>query len=182
MAAVALLASLALSSEAAPAGKASAVDAALARLFPPPATVVKDTLFLTDEQAGAAERESGLELPSRIVTRYVGRGAGEGRPVIGFAYLDTHLVRTLPETLLIAVGIDGEVRRVEVLTFAEPPEYEPSRRWFEQFEGRELDESVRLRRDIRTLSGATLSSKAATEAVRRVLAVHRVAGGDGSGS
>lgn len=160
------------------AGNGGAVEQALRRLFPPPLAVTKDTLFLTDEQAAAAEREAEVGLPSRIVTRYLVREAGGESPV-GFAYLDTHLVRTLPETLLIVVDANGSVTRVEVLTFAEPPEYEPSRRWFDQFEGHALDEDLRLRRGIRTLSGATLSSEAAANAVRRVLAVHRVACGAG---
>jgi len=162
---------------ASPSGRAAPRETAteaLARLFAPPAVAVKDTLFLTDAQAQLAERECGASLPSKIVTRYSIRSdASEAAPVAAWAYVDSHIVRTLSETLLILLDPAGRVTRVEVLSFDEPPEYLPSRRWLEQFEGRELDGELRLRRAIRALSGATLSSSAATDAVRRALAVHR---------
>jgi len=151
------------------------LEAALARLFPPPAVVVKDTLFLTEEQAGRAAAEAGAPLPSRIVSRHLVREA-EGARVLGSVYVDTHLVRTEQETLLIVIDPAGAVSRVEVLTFDEPRDYLPSRRWLDQFSGRTLDPELRLRRGIRALSGATLSSEAATAAVRRALAVHGAVG------
>lgn len=156
-------------------GRATAATAeeTLARLFPPPATVRKDTLFLTDAQMEQASAVAGLPLPSKIVSRYVVAG-GDGGAIEAFAYLDTHLVRTAPETLLIVVDAAGRVSRIEVLAFEEPREYLPPARWFAQFDGRPLDPDLQLKRSIRTLSGATLSSRAATEAVRRALAVHRV--------
>jgi len=152
---------------------AATAEETLARLFPPPATVRKDTLFLTDDQMERAQAEAGMPLPSKIVTRYVVVG-DQGEAHRAFAYLDTHLVRTAPETLLIVVDEAGRVRRVEVLAFDEPREYLPPPRWLAQFEGRPLDPDLQLKRSIRTLSGATLSSRAATAAVRRALAVHRV--------
>jgi len=149
----------------------------LGRLFPPPASTAKDTLFLTGEEARLAAEEAGAPLPSKIVTRYVARRKDDaGERIVGHVYVDTHVVRTAAETLLIVVGTDARVRRIEVLTFDEPPEYRPSPRWYAQFEGRGLDRDLDLRRGIRTLAGATLSSRSTTEAVRRVLAVHRVVG------
>ncbi|RMF71251.1 MAG: FMN-binding protein, partial [Acidobacteria bacterium] len=85
--------------------------------------------------------------------------------------LDTHVVRTLPETVLVVVGPDLRVRRVEVLAFKAPRDYLPSDRWLAQFDGVPLDDDTALKRRIRVLSGATLSSRAITRAVRRVLAV-----------
>jgi hypothetical protein len=106
-----------------------------------------------------------------MVTRYVARQDGA---VVGTAYLDTHRVRTLQETLMIVVAPDGTVERVDVLTFGEPEEYLPKALWFEQFDGRPLDDDLAVKRGIRGITGATLSSHAATEAVRRTLAIHRV--------
>ena len=68
----------------------------------------------------------------------------------------------------------GKVRTIEILSFNEPPEYQPSAPWIAQFDGRALDDELRLQRGIRTLAGATLSSVAMTDAVRRVLAIHEV--------
>lgn len=148
------------------------VEDALARAFPAAARIEKKTLYLDVDRAARIEREAGSELPSRIVTCYEARGDGDGGdPLLGWACLDTHVVRTLPETVLVVVGPDLRVRRVEVLAFKEPRDYLPSDRWLAQFDGVPLDDDTALKRRIRVLSGATLSSRAITRAVRRVLAV-----------
>jgi len=69
---------------------------------------------------------------------------------------------------------DGTVRRVEVVTFREPLEYMPRKGWYEQYQGQELDDDLALKRDIRPVTGATLTARATTEAVRRILALHAI--------
>jgi electron transport complex protein RnfG len=145
------------------------VEEALEMAFPG-ATTQRETLFLSDDQRNQAEKESGSEISSALATRYVAHG--EDGAVLGWAYLDTHRVRTLPETLMIVLGADDAVRRVEVVTFREPLEYMPREGWYEQYTGQELDDDLALKRDIRPVTGATLTARATTEAVRRVLAIH----------
>ena len=48
------------------------------------------------------------------------------------------------------------------------------RRKNHQYDGEKLDDDLSLKRDIRPVTGATLTARATTEAVRRVLAIHRV--------
>ena len=149
-------------------------DAALALAFPAGTSVDRRTAFLTDAQLAEAKRlaGSGVEIASALVVRYVGR-APHGR-VVGTAYFDTHRVRTLDETLMVVVDSDGRVSRVDVLAFGEPPEYLPKPGWLAQLGGRKLDPELSVKRGIRGITGATLSSQAATDAVRRVLAIHAV--------
>jgi electron transport complex protein RnfG len=147
------------------------VEEALALAFPG-ATTRRETLFLTEDQLQEAFELSGAELPSALVTRYTATDAGGA--VVGHAYLDTHRVRTLPETLMIVVTPAGAVGRVEVVVFREPVEYMPREGWYHQYDGEELDDDLSLKRDIRPVTGATLTARATTEAVRRVLAIHRV--------
>ena len=71
------------------------------------------------------------------------------------------------------VGPDDKVRRIEVLRFAEPPEYHPRDGWLAQFEGHTLAPDLSLKGSIRAMTGATLTSNAVTRSVRRVLALHR---------
>ena len=111
-----------------------------------------------------------MAIESALVTRYTGRDA-DGK-IVGTAYFDTHRVRTLEETLMVVVGADGRVARVEILAFGEPPEYLPKKGWLGQFAGHALDEELSVKRGIRGITGATLSSQAATDAVRRILAIH----------
>ena len=145
-------------------------EEALAEAFPD-AEVERLTEFLEPEQVVRIEDLAGSELGSRLVVRY--RAVRDGEAV-GTAYFDAHRVRTLPETLMVVIGEEGEVIRVDVLSFDEPPDYLPRSAWFDQFDGRVLDADLSLKRGIRGVTGATLSSRAVVAAVRRALAIHQV--------
>jgi Na+-translocating ferredoxin:NAD+ oxidoreductase subunit G len=145
-------------------------EQALAEAFPA-LVPERRTAFLTDEQAKRFEVLSGEPAPTRVVTYYV--AARDGAPA-GVAWFDTHLVRTLPETLLVVTDPGGFIRKVEVLSFEEPAEYLPRPRWFEQFSGRRLDRDLAPGRGIPAVTGATLTSRAVTAASRRCLALHQV--------
>ena len=145
-------------------------DEALAASYPG-AAVEAERVFLTPEQVREAAALSGAEVPSALVARYVARRGGE---VVGRAYVDTHVVRTKRESLLISLGPDGRVRRIDVTAFLEPREYQASEAWMRQYDQRPLDDDLGLQRAIRPIAGATLTAIATNEAVRRVLAIDRV--------
>lgn len=147
-------------------------DEALALAYPG-CEVERTTVYLSEAQRESAARESGVEVRSLLVHPYRARcGGADG----GTAYFDVHRVRTLEETLMVALDAAGAVSRVEVLSFREPQEYLPRDAWYEQFDGRRLDAELRMKRGIRGVTGATLTARATTEAVRRVLALHAVIG------
>lgn len=148
-------------------------DQALATAFGPGAAVERRAEYLDGGQLSRVQSMAGAGVQVRggLVTRY--SGSRDGKP-LGFAYLDTHLVRTLQETVMIVVGPDDRVVSVEVLAFGEPEEYLPKTAWFEQFRDRSLNDDLAVKRGIHGITGATLSADAVTDAVRRVLAVHRV--------
>src|SRR2546425_9985050 len=143
---------------------------ALDVVFPRPTTVERKTLYLDEAQARRASEAAGAPVEVRVVPYYV--GSRDGR-VAGYAYFDTHLVRTLPETILILVGPAGDVARIDILSFDEPEDYLPRDRWLRQFPGRTLAD-LGGREGVRALTGATLSSRAVTQAARRILALHRL--------
>jgi hypothetical protein len=144
---------------------------ALSAAFPAPVKSERRSLFLDDAQAARVEREAGQKLASRLVIYYVGTAVSGAA---GYAYFDTHLVRTLPETIMVLVKPDGTVEKITVLSFAEPEDYLPRGAWLGQFPGRSLDSDLALRRGIRNLTGASLTAGAITAACRRILAIHRI--------
>jgi hypothetical protein len=148
---------------------------ALAGAFPAGTKVTRQALFLSPEQSAAAKKESGLEFPDRMIVRYA--GSNPAGVVLGWAYFDTHMVRTLPETVMIVVNAESQVDRIEILSFDEPPDYFPRQRWIDQFKGRKLDDDLSLKRKIRPISGASLTGRAIVNASRKVLALHHVLGG-----
>jgi hypothetical protein len=139
--------------------------------FPEADDVEAIDFFLTDEQRGRIQGLAASELDSSFLTIYVGRQDGR---VIGYAVLDTHLVRTLPETFLIVLGEHGEVNSTYVMAFHEPLEYMPHERWLALLQDQALEDGLRLGREIVGLTGSTLSAHAVLGSVRRALAAHQV--------
>jgi Na+-translocating ferredoxin:NAD+ oxidoreductase subunit G len=134
----------------------------------PGAEIQSQVIFLTDHEKREVQKASGATVSTVLVASYSALQKGKE---IGRAYLDTHTVRTKKESLLVLLHPDGTLKRVEVVAFLEPPEYLPSERWYQQFEGKALGENLKLDRDIHAVTGATLTAKATVEAVRRVMAI-----------
>jgi hypothetical protein len=146
------------------------VEEALELAFPE-CQIERTTEVLTEAEEERVEALAHAELATRLVRPYVARKDGA---LVGTAYFDAHRVRTKNEVLMLVVGPDERLRRVEVLSFAEPLEYLPRSAFYAQFAGARLDEHLSLPRDVRGVAGATLSAEAATRAARRVLALQRV--------
>lgn len=144
---------------------------AIAAAFPGAARVDRRTVVLDDAQAEAIEGRAKARLDTRLVTIYTGFHE-DG--MMGYAFIDIHTVRTLPEAFMVVLTPDGRVRSLRLLAFYEPQEYRPPDRWLEQFEQERLGPELRLQGKIHGISGSTLSSRAVTSAVRRTLALWEV--------
>jgi FMN-binding domain len=143
---------------------------ALALAFPG-AQLIRREHVLTEAQAEQVKTLAAVEVSGRWVVAYEARKDGH---LVGIGFFDTHRVRTLNETLLVAVSPEGRILRVEAVTFREPAEYMAKEAWIRQFEGKGLDPQLSLKGVIRPLSGATLTAHAMTDAARRCLALHQV--------
>jgi hypothetical protein len=148
-----------------------AKDEALRLAFPDADHITARDIFLTVEQRAAIEQRAKSKLDSDLLTVYVGEHDGA---VQGYALLDTHNVRTLPETFLIVLSPQGVVTATHLLAFYEPLEYSPPARWLGQFDGATLDPDLRVGRGIAAITGSTLTSEAVTGGVRRALAIYDV--------
>lgn len=136
----------------------------------PDCAMARKTVFLTDAQVETIKSLVNQTDVPQLVYPYEATCDGEKK---GTVYFDTHRVRTLPESLMIAIDPQGVVLRVEIVQFNEPQEYIPSQPWYDQLLGKQLTETLELKRDIQIMTGATLTSRATTDAVRRVLAIHK---------
>jgi len=152
------------------------MDESLKLAFPG-CQIERHTAYLTPAQVQKVKDLAGVEVPSALVSYHT--ATRDGQPA-GTAYFDTHKVRTLPETLMIVIDPQGKVARIEVISFREPEEYMPRASWYQQFLGKKLDAELQIKRGVRPVTGATLTARATTDAVRRVLALHQVIHGGGS--
>lgn len=144
---------------------------ALKRAFPQADRIERETLFFGSAARAEVSRRAQAPFDSGLFTVYIGYQAGE---IQGYTFIDTRIVRTKPATFMVVLSPSGRVRMVRVLAWTEPPEFQPMRRWLDQFENHELSQGLQLDQDIQGISGATLSSRTLTEGVRRALAVYQL--------
>jgi hypothetical protein len=143
-------------------------EEALRLAFSKGAVVTRKTAFLSEADRAEVVRRAGGAPPPGLVVYYAATLDGKDA---GTAYFDTHVVRTLPETIMVAVDPKGALARIEVLSFSEPEEYLPRGAWYGQFPGRTLGNELSEKKGIRAVTGATITVRVTVEAARRVLAL-----------
>lgn len=138
----------------------------------PRAQIERQAKYLTKEQQDFIEDQPGLDRISRFHTFYVARnGAGS---VAGYAIFDTHRVRTKDQTLFIALNADGSIRNVKVVSFFEPEDYLAPDRWLALFSGKhEAGTELLPGKDLPAITGATMTTRAVSNTVRKVLFLYR---------
>ena len=146
-------------------------ESALQLAFPAADSVTTTTLMLSEDEVAEVAARAGAVLESRLVRVYEAWAGGE---VTHRGIIDTHKVRSLPETLMVVADTDHRVEAVHLLAFHEPVQYRATDKWFSQFEDRQLDPELAVRRGIVGMAGATMTSNAVAAAVRRALAALEV--------
>jgi len=143
---------------------------ALAAAFPG-ARIEKRAVMLDDAQKHAVEARARAPLESRVVTLHTAWRDGRA---VGYAFVDVHNVRSMPEALLVVITPEGAVAQTRMLAFHEPQDYLPPRRWLKQFDQRTLTPDLKVGGRVHGIAGATLSTRAVTNSVRRSLALFAV--------
>lgn len=99
--------------------------------------------------------------------------AQAGDHSIGVFVFDRVIGKHLYIDYAVALDANGRVRRVEILQYRESYGGEVrDQSWLSQFIGKAGGSSLEVGKDIRNISGATLSSHHVTEGVKRILAVY----------
>jgi len=143
----------------------------------PAAAVVSLTSSAYAVQYLSIPEAQKLAFPS--ATRFVETQAGRvwkaqaGDRVIGQFVFDRVIGKHLFIDYAVALGPGGQVQRVEILQYRESYGGEVRQgSWPAQFIGKTRGSSLELNRDIRNISGATLSSLHVTEGVKRILGLY----------
>jgi len=93
-----------------------------------------------------------------------------GDSLQGFAVVREVKGKDQPITFLVAIDTADRLRDVDILVYREPYGGEVAYdAWRRQFRGKSSDAALQVGRDIRTISGATISVNAVTLGVRRAL-------------
>jgi hypothetical protein len=134
------------------------------------ATVEQLSSFPDDQQIAEIQKISKVKLDSGLFTFYVGKNQDK---ILAYAAIETRTVRTQPETLMIVLTPEGDLRNVYTLAFHEPSEYMPPDRWFEKLAKLPLID-MDFNKSVDGISGATLSTHAGIDSIRKVMAIYQV--------
>ena len=175
--AAAVAAALLLSASSGRAEVYLTVDRALSLAFPDAEDVAVERIHLSARQRSRVEERAGValrDLPDRV---YVARRGGR---TAGYAMVTDVPGKARPITMLVALDPRGRVERVEILAYRESRGGEVRYPAFlRQFKGKGPGEPLRHRREIRNITGATISCRAVTRGVRTLLALWEVIYGAG---
>lgn len=128
------------------------------------------SLFPDEGQIAQIQQAAKMKLESGMFTFYVGKDKGK---VLGYMAIESITVRTKPETLMILLDAEGELQKVVTLAFHEPQEYQPPERWFEKLYKRPFAD-MDFNKGIDGISGATLSTHAAVNSIRKVMSIYQL--------
>lgn len=93
-----------------------------------------------------------------------------GDTLLGFAVVREVRGKDQPITFLVATDSADRLRDIDILVYREPYGGEVAyEAWRRQFRGKSADDRLQVGRDIRGISGATISVHAVTLGVRRAL-------------
>ncbi len=161
---------------AAEAAEYYSLEEALTTIFPEADDYQRDDRALTaTEHAQLAEALEGKPLPGNPLI-YTAKKAGT---VQGYALVLDEVGKHKPITFMIGVTPEGAVQDALVMVFRETRGWEIRRkRFMKQFRDKTMPDPIDIRSDITHVTGATLSSRAATVVVRRALALQQVLFGE----
>lgn len=138
--------------------------------FPSSGTFEAYPIAITPEQATTAQAKAQSAAKGTLAAIYIAHTNGI---LDGIAIIDHVIGRTEPITFACALGADGRVLRVDVMTYREPQGGQVRDvKFLKQFVGKGPADAVRRGRDIANIGGATMSVDALTERVRYFLALN----------
>jgi Na+-translocating ferredoxin:NAD+ oxidoreductase RnfG subunit len=137
-------------------------------MFPTAVAAERKQLELNDEQLAALGKALGRKIEAKTYPYLEVKD--EHRGVMGFVFLLDVIGQSQPITFAVGIGLDGTLRDVTVMVYRETHGDEiTDKRFRKQFAGKRVADPLVLGKDIDAITGATISSRAATFAARKAL-------------
>ena len=151
------------------------VEQAQRALFPSATTFADRSVTFSRAQHEAIAAAAGMPVRAKGQRLWEAR-RGDGR--LGWFMLDRVLGKHELITYAVALDPAGAVLGIEILDYRETYGGEiRDPRWRRQFVGKRYGAALELDRDIKNISGATLSCRHVTDGVKRLLATFKVLSG-----
>lgn len=137
------------------------------RLFPGEKLTV-NPVALTEAQRDAMRDRSSVREPFR--GERVWKTAGGDWFIVDEVVGKHEMVK-----YALAINADGTIRGIEIMEYVESYGHEVGEAsWRSQFVGKTAEATLKLNKDIRNISGATLSCKHLTDGVKRLMVMHEL--------
>lgn len=144
-------------------------DQVLKNAFPLAETFVRQVLRLSDEQMKKLSEESGQKISSRFVTVYVAKKDDE---TLGYGFIGYTKGKSSFIKYFVAIAPDGKIHSIEIMSYRGEKGSEVRHEIFKkQFVGKSLGSNIKVGADINAISGATISSQAVTNSVRKTMRI-----------
>jgi len=136
-------------------------------MLPKSERVRKDVIKLSPEKKSQIEERIGWKFPEESFDVYIGE---TGNQIDGYALVQNTIGKHKPMTYMVGIDSTGHVSDVELLIFRESRGSEIRQKRFNaQYEGKTVNDPVRINRDIINISGATMSVRSMSAGIKRVL-------------
>lgn len=140
-------------------------------LFPEADSIERRDVPATEGLRKKMQHLIGRAKPSIWEPYYISFIAKRKGEVVGYAVICEEIGKHRPITFIVGIDPTGKIRDVAVMMYRESIGNEIRYPGFRrQFRGKSLDDPIAHRRDIRNITGATLSSRAMAVGVRKGLA------------
>lgn len=146
------------------------MDQAKTTCFPKATRWEEQRIELTKAQAKTIQTLSGVKTKAGIQVVYA---AYDTTTFLGWMIPDSVIGKHDWIDWVLAINPNGSVKQVEIMVYREAYGGDVSKQsWRDQFKGKKKTDAVMVGKDIKHITGATLSSKHITEGVKRLLAFH----------
>lgn len=157
------------------AGVFLSVEEAPRAVFPEGTSFERQVVSASDQLRAALMAELGQTRPSLWESEYVMFTVQRDGRVLGHAVIVEEIGKHRPITFVVGVRPDGGVQDVALMVYREPYGGEVRNpRFLAQYRGKDLTAPLLPFRDIRNITGATLSAEAIGRGVRKALALLKV--------
>jgi Na+-translocating ferredoxin:NAD+ oxidoreductase RnfG subunit len=144
-------------------------EEALRVAMPEAQTIRTEPVQLTPDQQQRVRHKVDHPVDDDTFIFHVGE---RNNQINGYAYITDKKGRHRPITFVVGLKPDCSVRDVAIMIYREPRGYEvKAKRFLRQYHNKTIDDPIEVRRDIKNISGATISAHSVSAGVREAVAI-----------
>ena len=144
-------------------------EEALRVVMPKAQTVRAEQVQLTSDQRQRVRNKVDQPIDDDTFIFHVGK---RNNQIDGYAYITDKKGRHRPITFVVGLKPDCSVQDVAIMIYREPRGYEvKAKRFLRQYHNKTIDDPIEVNRDIKNISGATISAHSVSAGVREAVAI-----------